>query len=148
MASSEPQELSLTIPADSRYLLMIRTVIREAVEVSGFSEQVAKDVVLAVCEAVSNIISHCYCGECGPVTLRCILHADRLEVRLRDFGPKPDPEKLRSRDLEDVRPGGLGIHIMHETMDEIDYDLSLDTGTELKLVKHKPGGPAKSQKDC
>jgi len=126
---------------------MMRAVIGEAVEVSGFDQRTAKDVVLAASEAASNIISHCYRGRCGPITLRCILHADRLEIRLRDFGPKPDPGKLRSRDLDDVRPGGLGIHIMHETMDEVDYDLSLDTGTELKLVKYKQQGPPQAHED-
>jgi anti-sigma regulatory factor (Ser/Thr protein kinase) len=124
---------------------MMRTIIGEAVIVFGFDQQTARDVVLAVSEAVSNVISHCYCGRCEPVTLRCLLHADRLEIRLRDFGPKPDPATLKGRELEDLRPGGLGIHIMRQTMDEIDYDLSPATGTELKMVKYRAGGPPETE---
>ncbi len=124
MTVPDAQELSLTIPADPRYLSMMRTVISEAVKVSGFDDATAKDTVLAVCEAASNIISHCYRGQCKPITIRCLLGEDRLEIRLRDFGPKPDPDALKSRDLDDVRPGGLGIHMIRATMDEVDYDLS------------------------
>jgi anti-sigma regulatory factor (Ser/Thr protein kinase) len=113
----------------------------EAVEVFGFDQQTARDVVLAVSEAVSNIISHCYRGRCDPITLRCLLHADRLEIRVRDFGPKPDPATLKGRDLADIRPGGLGIHIMRQTMDEVEYDLSMASGTELRMVKFRAGKP-------
>jgi anti-sigma regulatory factor (Ser/Thr protein kinase) len=131
------QELILTIPGDSRYLAMMRAVVGEAVKVSGFDKQAGRDIVLALCEATSNIIAHCYKGQCKPITVRCLLAGDRLEIRLRDFGPKPDPACLRSRSLDDIRPGGLGIHMIRQTMDEVDYDFSHREGTELKLVKYR-----------
>ncbi len=142
MSSSNGQELVLTFPGDSRYLAMMRAVVAEAVTVAGFDAEVGKQVVLGACEAVSNVISHCYCGESKPVTVRCLIAFDRLELRLRDYGRKPDPAELKGRDLEEVRPGGLGLHIIRQTMDEVDWDLSLAEGTELKLVKYRPGrGP-------
>ena len=136
------QELVLTIPGDSRYLAMMRAVVAEAVAVVGFDSETGKNVVLAVCEAASNIITHCYRGDCKPITVRCLMTPDRLEIRLRDYGEKPDPAKLKGRDLDEVRPGGLGLHIIGQTMDEVDYDLSPAEGTELTLVKYRPGcGP-------
>jgi anti-sigma regulatory factor (Ser/Thr protein kinase) len=138
----DKHELSLTIPADGRYLAMLRAVIGEAVEVAGFDPDGGKEIVLALCEAVSNVISHCYQGNCEPITIRCLLMADRLEIRLRDWGPKPDPSELKGRDLDEIRPGGLGLHIMRETMDEVDFDFSHPDGTELRLVKYRPGSDA------
>lgn len=138
MATPDGHEFSLTIPADARYLAMLRAVVGEALEVAGFDPEEGKEVVLALCEAVSNIISHCYQGNCEPITVRCLLLSDRLEIRLRDWGPKPDPSELKGRDLDELRPGGLGLHIMRETMDEVDFDFSHRDGTELRLVKYRP----------
>jgi sigma-B regulation protein RsbU (phosphoserine phosphatase) len=136
------QELSLTVPADGRYLAMIRAVVAEAAAAGGFDEQFGREAVLGLCEAISNVIRHCYRGNCGPVTIRCLLGADRMELRLRDYGPKPDPACLRGRELDQVRPGGLGLHIIRQTMDEVEFDLSPPEGTELRMVKYRPGcGP-------
>jgi sigma-B regulation protein RsbU (phosphoserine phosphatase) len=137
----EPQELSLTIPADARYLSAMRALVGEAAEIAGFDPDACKDIVLGVCEAVSNIITHCYRGRSGPITVHCRLAGDRLEVRLRDFGPKPDPAVLHGRDLDDVRPGGLGLHIIRRTMDEAEFDFSHPDGTELRLVKYRGAPP-------
>ncbi len=109
---TDEHELVLTIPGDSKYLAAMRAVISEAVELSGLDEDDGKKIVLAVGEAVTNVICHCYQLKCRPLTLRCVFAPGRFEVRLRDYGPKPPPSKLKSRKLEDVRPGGLGIHIM------------------------------------
>jgi anti-sigma regulatory factor (Ser/Thr protein kinase) len=136
----ETHELTLAIPADSRFLAPLRAVIDAAGEVAGLGPEDRKAVALALSEAVSNVIEHCYCGSCGPISLRCLMSDGRLEIRIRDYGPKPDLTKMHGRDLSDVRPGGLGVHIIHETMDEVEYDLSPEAGTELKLVKYAGGG--------
>jgi len=136
------QELNLTVPADGRYLAMIRAFVAEVAASGGFDEQFGREAALGLCEAVSNVIRHCYCGNCGTVSIRCLLAPDRLAIRLRDYRPKPDPEKLHGRDLDDVRPGGLGLHIIRRTMDQVDFDLSPPEGTELRMVKYRPGcGP-------
>jgi anti-sigma regulatory factor (Ser/Thr protein kinase) len=142
LATPDEQELTLTIPGDSRYLGMMRAVVAEAVELAGLDADEGKNVVLGVCEAVSNIISHCYRGECKPITIICRMTPDSLEIRLRDLGPKPDPSTLQGRDLDEVRPGGLGLHIIRQIMDEVDFDFSHPDGTELRLVKYKSRGNA------
>jgi sigma-B regulation protein RsbU (phosphoserine phosphatase) len=32
-----------------------------------------------------------------------------------------DPAQVRPRDLDDLRPGGLGTHLMREAMDECEF---------------------------
>ena len=84
------------------------------------------------------MIEHCYgCDPACRFEVRCRLHPDRLEIFLRDYGPKPKPECLEEREIEPLRPGGLGLHVIRETMDEVEYDLSHPVGTELRMVKYR-----------
>ena len=47
-----------------------------------------------------------------------------------------DIEKVKPRDLSDVRPGGLGTHFIREVMDEVVFLVSPEgCGNLLKLVK-------------
>jgi sigma-B regulation protein RsbU (phosphoserine phosphatase) len=44
--------------------------------------------------------------------------------------------EIEPRDLDDVRPGGLGVHFMREIMDEISYlPQEGDYGNILRMVK-------------
>jgi serine/threonine-protein kinase RsbW len=63
---------------------------------------------------------------------------DRLEIILRDFGKKADVKKIKSRKLDDVKPGGLGVHIIKKSMDIVKYDNSLKNVNQLLLVKYLP----------
>ena len=96
--------------------------------------------IIKITEAFSNIIKHTYNGE-NNQSIVVIVRAleDRLEVRLRDFGDKVDPNEIRPRDLDDVRPGGLGVHLIRSSMDEVHYNRSLKVGNELILAKYLPG---------
>jgi anti-sigma regulatory factor (Ser/Thr protein kinase) len=107
----------------------------------NLSEEECNAVTIAVDEAVANIIKHTYKGETDKsIIVNLRLHAAKLEIVLRDFGDKVDPKKIKSRDLNDVRPGGLGVHLIKSTMDEVYYDNSLETGNQLTLTKYLPGG--------
>ena len=45
---------------------------------------------------------------------------------------------IRSRDLDDIRPGGLGVFIIHEVMDDVNYENRDDGGMRLTMVKQVP----------
>ena len=105
------------------------------------SEEECNAVTIAVDEAVANIIKHTYKGETDkPIVVNLRLYQAKLEIVLRDFGEKIDPKKIKSRDLNDIRPGGLGVHLIKSTMDQVVYDNSLDVGNQLTLTKYLPGG--------
>jgi anti-sigma regulatory factor (Ser/Thr protein kinase) len=46
-----------------------------------------------------------------------------------------DPSSIKSRDLDDLRPGGLGVHIMNSCMDCLEYRRAKGGGTILTMVK-------------
>jgi len=100
--------------------------------------------VLALDEACTNIIHHAYGPirhaeglDRRPVRLEMRVLRDRVRFRLRDYGKPCDPKKIKSRALEDIRPGGLGVHIIRHAFDHVDYSPQ-PRGTILTLEKSLP----------
>ena len=136
-------EVEIRISAAPEYLAVARSAVRKVVELTGLAEQQADAVILALDEALTNVIRHSYGGPCNEqiiVTMRR-RHAgkdstDALEFIVRDFGKQVDPETIKGRDLDEVRPGGLGVHIIRSVMDEVEYSCPLDGGMKLRMVKY------------
>lgn len=62
---------------------------------------------------------------------------DALRIVIEDEAKQVDPATIKSRDLEQIRPGGLGVHIIREVMDDAMYEKRENVGMRLTLVKHK-----------
>lgn len=127
--------LQLKFPADTCELAAMRSAAREFLLTAGVPEMEAELMVLALDEACTNIIRYAYGG---PTERAIRLNIDRLKssVRctLRDYGKSCDPAKIRSRDLTDFRPGGLGVRIMHTAFDQVLFEPK-PRGTRLTLTK-------------
>ncbi len=89
---------------------------------------------MAVLEALSNIVKYTYDGGVGKIKVNISGEGKTLKIFLRDYGKKVDEEKIVSRDLKDIRPGGLGVHFIKEIMDSVEY-LPVKDGNELRLIK-------------
>jgi len=135
-------------------LCVVRNALGELAAKLGFSEADCRAVVLAVDEALTNIIRHAYLGDSErpiEVSFRRIhlplngKSRDALEIVLEDRGAKANPKKLCGRALEDVRPGGLGLHFIRESMDTVEFSRRWGRN-QLRLVKFLavPDGPRKS----
>ena len=96
-----------------------------------------EDVVLAIDEACQNIIRHAYGKETEEeIALQIQRQGDGLTITLRDFAPPVDSDCMKPRDLEDIRPGGLGCHFMQQVMDEISVTYAREgNGNILRMVK-------------
>jgi sigma-B regulation protein RsbU (phosphoserine phosphatase) len=114
--------LELQVPAQAKELKRIREAARECVERCGCSAQSTADIVLAIDEACQNIIRHAYDGQPdGVIELEIEHRGDQLIFSLKDRAPTIDPTRIKPRDLDDVRPGGLGTHFIRRVMDEAEY---------------------------
>ena len=115
----------------------IREAVREAVESCGCSAECAADVVMAVDEACQNIIRHAYCDDTGgAIELEIERCGEDLVVSLRDFAPEVDPDEVKPRDLDEIRPGGLGTHLIREMMDSAEFIRPESGGGNLlRMVK-------------
>jgi len=130
------ETIEIKIPAEPKFLKINRLWVKLLCEIIGFSVDESNNITLAVDEACSNVIKHAYDGPTRqPIQLTCHILNDRVEFLIRDFGKKVKIEEIKSRDLEDVRPGGLGVHLIRSVMDEVVYDNSMEIGNQLQLVK-------------
>jgi len=111
-------------------LCVVRNTLAELAQTLGFPEAECRAIVLAVDEALTNIIRHAYQGRTEqPIeatfsriqVARDGRQQSALEIVLEDRGRTVDREKLCGRKLEDVRPGGLGLHFIRESMDTVEF---------------------------
>jgi sigma-B regulation protein RsbU (phosphoserine phosphatase) len=118
----EVQVLDFSIPARSDQMGRMRAAVRACVAACGCSEASTGDIVLAIDEACQNIIRHAYKGDPdGVIELEICRSGDQLVFYLCDHAPEIDPRTVKPRDLDDVRPGGLGTHFIKEVMDRADF---------------------------
>ena len=143
--------LKLELQSNPEMLCVVRHALGQLAETLGFSNAECRAVVLAVDEALTNIIKHAYGGEpgrpiqasfCRVEVLQDGKQRKALEIILEDRGKKVDRAKLCGRSLEDVRPGGLGMHFINECMDEVEFRRKLGKN-QLRLIKVLDG-PEKS----
>lgn len=127
----------LDFAAQVERLKIVRIGIKSVALKLGFSEDDAMDIVLAVDEAVTNIIRHAYGGdETGEILLRVFQHPEGLGIELHDSAPAVDPSRIKPRALDDIKPGKLGTHLIREIMDETELRPGPEgEGNLLKLFK-------------
>lgn len=100
-------------------LKLLRCVLRDAADMAGLDGDTTDAVVLAANEACMNIIQHSYGMQPdGRIDIRVCREPGALVLQLRDYAREVDPDKVQSRDLDDIRPGGLGVHFISSLMDE------------------------------
>lgn len=135
LESSKPGlALSLQLPAKPNQLKWLRDSVRETVLAVGCSAEQAESIVLAISEAANNIIQHAYGHEDGEMELDISIEQEKLLIVLRDYADTVDISEIRARALDDVRPGGLGVHFMQELMDSLIYTVPEDgRGNRLEM---------------
>jgi anti-sigma regulatory factor (Ser/Thr protein kinase) len=127
----------MVIPAEADALQGMRQWLDQTLTAFGLTRGLREQLVLAVNEACMNIIQHAY-GEktTGEIRLQISLQPARLLIELQDDAPCIDPVAVKPRALSDVRPGGLGVHFIHEIMDEMVFLPCHEKGNRLRLVKY------------
>jgi anti-sigma regulatory factor (Ser/Thr protein kinase) len=121
MAESPPDRriALLRVQAHADLLKVVRARVGGTLRSLGLSEAAAADVVIAVNEACMNIIQHGYGGDpAGEIEVDILNNGRQVEIRLRDRARPVCPEEVHPRDLNDLRPGGLGTHFIRSLMDE------------------------------
>jgi anti-sigma regulatory factor (Ser/Thr protein kinase) len=134
------KSVKMTVFSVPAHLPIVRAALEKVCELAGFEESCIGRIVLSVDEAMSNIIKHAYQGapdqpidvELTPMGAEAI---DSLKICLRDYGRRVDRARIKSRDLANIRPGGLGVHIMSQCMDSLEYSDAPGGGTLLMMVK-------------
>lgn len=139
MSDMAREQISIT--SDTRYLSVIREFISRMIRQSSLAREEENKIILAVDEAVTNIIEHGYENVTnGPIDIEVECDASLFRIYVRDSGKRFNPEHINDPDImEHVRLGkkkGLGIFLMRQIMDEVRYTFREGIKNEVCLTKY------------
>lgn len=136
-ASSLPQFLAIDLPACPDCLPAAREAARAVARNAGFDEETVENCALALNEAIMNVIQHGYHGVPGQaMRLEARFDGQALVFDLLDHAPPVPVEQVQSRPLDEIRPGGLGVHFIRSLMDEMRFvDPPPGFSNCLRLIK-------------
>jgi anti-sigma regulatory factor (Ser/Thr protein kinase) len=133
--------IEIRIDSDPQFLCVVRSAVEKAAATFGLPQSDCDRLVLAVDEALTNIIRHGYGGRSDQpiwITLSPVHNngAPGVEVVIDDETRDVDLQSIKARSLDQVRPGGLGVSIIQQSVDECAYQCRADSqGIRLTLRK-------------
>jgi anti-sigma regulatory factor (Ser/Thr protein kinase) len=130
-------EKRFELNASSEVLSPFRKELRQILTHAGWEKKTTEEILLAVDEALTNIIRHAYQGGAGKITVSVVAADDRIEIVLEDWGKKFDPTQVPPPELPRHKPGGLGVHFIRTIMDQMVYEDQGPSGNRLRLIKRK-----------
>ena len=101
--------------------------VEERCQEAGLEAGLTFKLMLAIEEAVTNVVSYAFAEAPPPhrIHLRLDIDADRCTAELVDNGRPFDPSAAPPPDLtgplEERDPGGLGIHLIRNMADRVEY---------------------------
>jgi anti-sigma regulatory factor (Ser/Thr protein kinase) len=134
------EPVKIIVSSSPSHIAVVRSAAESFGEHHGFSHEQAGKIGLAVNEALANVIRHGYQGDIHQqieISMGMIDEGDKkgMKIIIRDHGLQVDPDCIKGRNLEKVRPGGLGVHIIKTVMDEVSYRCQPEGGMELTMIK-------------
>ena len=108
----------------SSSLKEVRTFCRDVFEKLKIEQSLKDELVLAIAEAAQNIVKHAYkdnqdSNDIMVVKISC--EDKKLQIAFYDMGTPVDPKKVKHREIDNVKPGGLGTFFIQEIMDSIKF---------------------------
>jgi sigma-B regulation protein RsbU (phosphoserine phosphatase) len=130
---------TLTLKNNPRQVSLLSNFVKEVLGRWDIESKQAKEIRLAVEEAVVNVIDYAYpIGEEGDVTVNACSDGHQVKFIISDTGTPFDPTEINQADITlsiEERPiGGLGFHLVRQLVDSINYE-RLDGKNILTLRK-------------
>ena len=100
----------------------VRTFCREVFEKLQIEQNLKDELVLAIAEAAQNIVKHAYKDDPqtdDKMVVQISCKDNKLQIGFYDMGTPVDPNKVKHREIDNVKPGGLGTFFIQEIMDSI-----------------------------
>ena len=109
---------------DTSSLREVRTFCRDVFEKLQIQQDLKDELVLAIAEAAQNIVKHAYRNSAKPNELMVVqisCENNKLQIGFYDRGTPVDPKKVKHREIDNVKPGGLGTFFIQEIMDAVEF---------------------------
>ncbi|MBC5798379.1 MAG: ATP-binding protein [Candidatus Eremiobacteraeota bacterium] len=126
--------VELRIPSKPEWVAVARLAVAAIANRLPFSVEEIEDLKLAIAESCTICIQHGAGGE--TIDMTCETLTSHLRIVIRDHR-----YRLRATGSEAARAGaapaveGLGIFLIQALMDELEYSIDPQMGTELVMVK-------------
>ena len=109
---------------DSSNLKEVRMFSRNVFEKINLPQEQKDELVLAIAEAAQNIVKHAYkdnpdTKDIMVVKISC--EDNKLQIAFYDMGTPVDPKKIKHREIDNIKPGGLGTFFIQEIMDAVEF---------------------------
>jgi serine/threonine-protein kinase RsbW len=134
-----------TFPAHLDSLYEMLNFIQKIGQSYDVEPHILEKIILAVEEALVNIISYSYPDHPGTIEIDCAISQSPAQMRIhvQDKGVPFDPVDKHANlaalteptNIEQVKLGGYGIYIFVGVMDHVEYQ-RVDGGNFLNLVKY------------
>jgi anti-sigma regulatory factor (Ser/Thr protein kinase) len=137
-AVTAPSPVHLQILSRPELLASVRGVAQDLAHRCGLDDIASCHFILAMDETLTNVIRHGYEGrDDGMIWIRLepMECSDGLRAVIEDRARTVDPASLQGRDLEDVKPGGLGMHLMRTLVDRFEHTPREGGGMRVVLEK-------------
>ncbi len=130
----------MTFPGSYSSLEKIGEFVSDTAKKIGFVGFDLYKIETAVDEACSNIIEHAYGQEgIGDIIVSVSPDPEKITITLKDFGQPFDPDYVKQpnieANLEDREDHGLGIYMMKQWMDTVQYRTQ-EASNIITLVKY------------
>ena len=136
---------SITLTNNVQDVPLLATFVEEVCEQAGFDASVTMQMNLAMEEAVVNVMNYAYpSGTQGDIMIDALMGNGKLQFVISDKGTPFDPTAEADADTTlsaEERPiGGLGIFLVRQLMDDINYEYKddkniLTLSKEMRSVK-------------
>ena len=102
----------------------VRSLCREVFEKLHIDRSLKDELVLAIAEAAQNIVKHAY--KDSPDTedkmvVQISCKENKLQIGFYDMGTPVDPGKVKHREIDNVKPRGLGTFFIQQIMDAVEF---------------------------
>lgn len=138
MKTSTPDQVEIRIPRRAEFVRVARMAACALASQLGFTYDIIKDIELAVGEACANAVEHVSDEAGDEIVVRFSADSTQLVVEVQDHGQGFDPDRAAQESPADWDdPGGLGLVVIREVMDELAVDCDPTSGTCVRMVKRR-----------
>ncbi|MEE9430748.1 MAG: ATP-binding protein [Melioribacteraceae bacterium] len=129
-----------TFKSSTDNLSAIRDFVKSTALQVGFSKDVSGNIILAVDEAVTNVIKHAYnYSDAGKILVSISFIKNKFSISISDKGTHFNSKLIKDPDLEEYykqkKVGGLGMFLMKKLMDDVKYSQPQNRN-KVTLIKY------------
>lgn len=134
------ETIELTLPSRIEAIDKAAIAVAKLVTSSGIDEDAAFGLDMAVREALANAVIHGNkLDEAKLVEITVKSSPDSLEVSVHDQGQGFNPDTISDPTKEEniLKSSGRGIFFMRNFFDEVDWSISHEGGTTVRMIKRR-----------